>query len=75
MFIAAALGEDYVCYCFSGDQVQRAYIIKDDPIMEHFELSRRKVLGKGWIFCDDRPPVEMDKECEDGCDHLDWRGL
>lgn len=43
--------------------------------MEHFELSRRKVLGKSWIFCDDHPPVETDKECEDGCGHLDWNGL
>lgn len=38
--------------------------------MEDFELSRRKVLGKGWVSCDDHPPVEMEEECEDGCGPL-----
>lgn len=75
MSIPAALAEDYGCYWFSGDQIRRAYIIKDDPVMEDFKLSRRKVLGKGWMSCDDHPPVEMDRSVRMAVAPWDWRGL
>jgi len=59
MLTPAALAEDCGCCFSSGDQDQRAYMMQDDPVLEDFELSRRKVLGKGWTVCDDHPPVEI----------------
>lgn len=75
MSVPAALAEDYRCYCFSGNHVQRAYIIKDDSVIEDFELSGRKVLGKGWILCDEHPPVEMDRSVGMAVATWGWRSL